>query len=163
MLDFSDPRVMAALALVGTPYVWGAGRPSDATRDDLPGLAAGVSTEASGDVCGWDCMGACQAYAVVVGDLDPKQPDRSAHSAAMQALDPVALEDARPGDIVIYDRNKDGHIEHAAIYIGCGMVVSMSGGKPSTHGQDKSACGQVRPIGEYVTLARWKPAVRPRQ
>lgn len=161
-LDLTNPRVTAALALVGVPYVYGAGRPSDVLRDDVASLAVGVSTQQSGDVCGWDCFGACQAYAVVVGDLDPRQPDRSAHGGAMEALDPVVLADARPGDIVLYDRDDDRRIEHADIYLGNGLVLSMSGGSSTTHGQNPLACGKVLPLGPHKTLARWKPAVRPR-
>lgn len=161
-LDLDDFRVRAALALVGVRYVYGAGRPSDVLRDDVASLAEGVSTPSSNGVCGWDCFGACQAYAVVVGDLDPRQPDRSAHGGAMEALDPVSLEDARPGDIVLYDRNDDRRIEHADLYLGNGLVLSMSGGSSTTHGQNPMACGKVLPLGPYKTLARWKTSVRPR-
>lgn len=160
MIDLSNPRVVAALALVGVRYVYGAGKPSDVSRDDVLALAQGVSTKASAGRLGWDCFGSCQAYAVVVGDLDPGQPDRNAHGGAMQALDPVKTPEV--GDIALYNRDGDADVEHAAIYVGDGMVVTMSGGGPHTHGDDPNACGQVRPAGNVLVWGRWKSSVKPR-
>lgn len=147
-VDHDDPRVQVALRLIGTRYHYGRGAPKDAHIGDAACLAQPT-----------DCSGSAQEYAVVVGDIDSSQPDRNAHALAM-VCDPVSLEDARCGDLVFYDRNTDGRMEHVAIYIGGGMVVSMSGGSQYTFGDDPNACGQVRPIGAHRVIGRWKASVR---
>lgn len=147
-IDLHDPHVQAALHLVGARYHYGRGTPKDGVLGDAECLRAPT-----------DCSGGAQKYAVVVGDIDADQPDRNAHALAM-VCDPVSLKDARCGDLVFYDRNADGRLEHVAIYIGGGMVVSMSGGTSHTFGDDPNACGQVRPIGAHRVIGRWKMSVR---
>lgn len=148
MVDLNDPRVQVALRLIGVRYHYGRGAPKDGTLGFAECLEAPT-----------DCSGSAQVYAVVVGDIDASQPDRNAHGLAM-ICDPVSLDDARAGDLVFYDRDADGRLEHVAIYIGGGMVVSMSGGTSRTFGDDPSACGQVRPIGAHRVIGRWKMAYR---
>ena len=155
MIDLDNPRVRAALAFVGVRYVYGAGRPRDAALGDVGRLAVGVENPLHPGVRGWDCSGSALAYAVTVGDIPTTRGDMSAHDIA-NACDPVALTDARVGDFVFYDRNADGRLEHVAIYIGGGMVVSMAGGSAHTFGDDPDACGQVRPIGAHRVIGRWK-------
>ena len=147
-VDLQDPRVQVALHLIGTRYHYGRGSPRDGALGEAACLLQPL-----------DCSGAAQVYAVVVGDIDATQPDRSAHDLAM-VCDPVSIEQARAGDLVFYDRNADGRLEHVAIYIGGGMVVSMSGGTQHTFGDDPDACGQVRPVGVYRVIGRWKASVR---
>lgn len=151
-IDHDDPRVQAALYLVGVPYVYGAGSAKDGVLGDPRHLQVGVLYKG---VRGWDCSGSVLAYAVTVGDIPDTTGDMSAHDIAYRC-DPVSLENARAGDLVFYDRNADGRLEHVAIYIGGGMVVSMSGGTSHTFGDDPNACGQVRPIGAHRVIGRWK-------
>lgn len=157
----TELRVQAALAAVGTPYVYGAGSPRDARPGDLARLARGVAVPASNGVRGWDCSGHVQAYAVTVGDLDPAAVDRGAHGLAMEALDAITVEEALLGDIVVDDADSDGRVEHVRLYLGGGMTFSMSGGSRATFGDNPSACGQIVPLRRCLTLARWKPSVRP--
>lgn len=166
-LDLACPRTRTCLAVVGVLYVYGAGTPADG-RDPAQ-LGIGVTSPKDPRLPaerrrGWDCFGQVQATAVALGDLDPGQVDRTAHTGAMEALDAIDEADAQVGDVVLYDSDGDGHIEHAGIYVGGGMVVTMSGGTSRTFGDDPNACGQLRPVHyrRVRTFARWKSSVRPR-
>lgn len=157
----TELRVQAALAAVGVRYVYGAGSPRDARPGDLARLSRGVEVPSSAGRRGWDCSGHIQAYAVTVGDLDPAAVDRGAHALAMTALDQITLAEAVLGDVVVDDADSDLRVEHVRLYLGDGMTFSMSGGNRSTYGDNPNACGQIVPLRKYLTLARWKPSVRP--
>lgn len=86
-----------ALQFVGNPYVWG-----------------GTSlTE------GADCSGFVQSVYEAFGITIPRvSKEQSAYG------EPIAVEDAKPGDLIFYA--KDGEIYHVVLYIGNGQVVHAS-------------------------------------
>ncbi|MEV6275327.1 NlpC/P60 family protein [Nocardia sp. NPDC051832] len=82
--------LQAAESQIGTPYVWGGSQPG-----------------------GFDCSGLLQwSYEQEGVDL-PRTSEQQQNVGT-----PVALEDAQPGDLVIYNGGS-----HAAIYAGGGQVV----------------------------------------
>lgn len=157
MIDHDDPRVQLALRLLGVPYVYGAGDPSDGVLGDGDVLARGVTCPRSNGRRGWDCSGSVLAYLVCVGDLSSTARDINAHGIANHC-DPVSEADLRAGDLVFYDANDDAVVEHVAIYIGDGMCVTMSGGRSTTFGDDPRACGKVLPVSYQPVLCygRWR-------
>lgn len=143
----SHPFVTLALCTLGALYGWACGTPKDARKRWPSGP--------------YDCSGHAQAILVMAGTLPADAPDRNALGLA-NACDPVALADLQPLDLIFYGVNG---ITHVAVYIGGGMVVTMSGGGPSTHGDDPNACAQARPIDyrkDRVVCGRIKPALRGR-
>lgn len=154
-IDHDDPRVQAALRFLGVPYVAGAGAPRDAARDAVHILSDGVMNPQHPGVRGWDCSGAALAYSVTVGDIEPTMGDMRAHDIA-NACDEVLPANVRAGDFAFYDRDGDRNVEHVAICVGGGMVVSMSGGTLQTFGTNPAACGKCIPVGAPLCYGRWK-------
>jgi len=139
-----SPSVDLALRTLGALYSWAEGTPGNArTRwPDGP----------------YDCGGHAQAVLVMADVLPSTAPDRGSAGLA-NACDPVALSDLQPLDLVFYGTP----ITHVAVYIGGGMVVTMSGGGPQTHGGDPLACAQARPIDyrkDRKVCGRLKPEHR---
>jgi cell wall-associated NlpC family hydrolase len=102
--DFSSLRnevVAYALQFEGNPYVWG-----------------GTSLTK-----GADCSGFAQSVFRDKGISIPRTSRAQATSGKM-----VSLSNLKPGDLVFYRKN--GIINHVAIYIGEGKVISAS--TPST-------------------------------
>ncbi len=105
LLDGTTGRplvVAAAKSLLGVPYVW-----SGAS-------AAGV-----------DCSGLVEyAYDAAFGKW-------LLHDADLQSKlgKAVAVSALQPGDLCCYDWNRDGTVDHIAIYIGSGKVIEASSSK----------------------------------
>lgn len=102
MLDGTTGRplvVAAAQSLLGVPYVWG-----------------GASAE------GADCSGLVQ-YAYSTAFDRWLLHDADAQSKAGREVAASAL---KPGDLCCYDWNKDGTVDHVAIYLGGGKVIEAS-------------------------------------
>ncbi len=89
-----------ALQFLGNPYVWG-----------------GTSL-----TLGADCSGFTQS---VFGDKGISIPRTSRAQAASGKR--ISINEVQPGDLIFYD--KDGYINHVAIYIGDGKVISASSPK----------------------------------
>lgn len=115
---------------VGYPYLWG-GDWADATP--------------SGYCCGWqpragfDCSGLTwwilKKQAVGWDNTPPRDyvgwdlPQRS--SAQMATVGNIRFEDIRPGDLLLYDGDGDGTVDHVDTYIGNGWALdsgSSNGG-----------------------------------
>jgi cell wall-associated NlpC family hydrolase len=105
LLDGTTGRplvVAAAQSLLGVPYVWGGAS------------AAGV-----------DCSGLVEyAYDAAFGKW-------LLHDADLQSKlgKAVAVSALQPGDLCCYDWNRDGTVDHIAIYIGRGKVIEASSSK----------------------------------
>lgn len=89
-----------AKQFIGNPYVWGGTSLTD----------------------GADCSGFCQSVFAHFGISLP----RTSREQAKFGVE-VPLSKAKPGDLVFYD--KDGVINHVAIYIGGGQIVNASSPK----------------------------------
>lgn len=121
------PFTTLALATLGALYGWACGTPQDARRRWPSGP--------------YDCSGHAQAVLVMAGILPADAPDRNALALA-NICDPVDRADLEILDLVFYGEG----ITHVAVYVGGGMVNTMSGGGSQTHGDDPNACSQARPI-----------------
>jgi cell wall-associated NlpC family hydrolase len=119
--------VQWGIRVVGYPYVWG----GEWDRPTMPEYCCGMQ-----DVGGFDCSGLAW-WLLRAGDASwdnapPRPyggwelPQRS--SAAMAASGaPVAWHDVRPGDLLFYDGDGDGRIDHVDTSIGNGWAIDSSG------------------------------------
>src|SRR3990167_7757929 len=74
-----NPKVIEVLRAVGTPYVWGAGRPIDGNYEAWwKGTNSKLAPTHRAHAVGFDCSGFVQAALVRVGLLDPQTEDRTA-------------------------------------------------------------------------------------
>jgi cell wall-associated NlpC family hydrolase len=128
-----------AVQYVGQPYIWG-GDWGEATPDgyccgwqpqggfDCSGLAWWVMKKAS---AGWD-NAPPRAYA------GWSLPERS--SAQMAAVGPrIRWDDIAPGDLLFYDGDGDGTVDHVDTYIGNGWAIdsgSSNAGVTFTYVED---------------------------
>ena len=137
-LDVLDDRVLWLLEARGTPYSWGAGKPS------LDGWPLGVKGISGG--IGYDCSGFAQAALVRLGILKEGTPDRTAAELfdATRSLRPH--EAPQTGDLCFYGRTRIGHV---TVLLGPECAIGANGGTSRTNGDDPSA---------YVDLCR--PAYR---
>jgi cell wall-associated NlpC family hydrolase len=99
-----------ARAQMGKPYIWG---------------SAGGRSDFSDAAAGFDCSGfVSYVYKNALGINLPAQT-----ASAYGATRAVAPEQARPGDVVLYNMdNPDPHVQHIAIYLGNGQVIQAGGG-----------------------------------
>lgn len=133
-LDVLDDRVLEVLKAWGTPYSWGAGKPtSEGWPDGVKGLFGGV---------GYDCSGFAQAALVRLRLLKEGDPDRTA-AALFDLGEPVRLEDARLGDLAFYGAYR---ISHVTVCLGGGVAIGASGGTSKTNADDPKAFVQLQPI-----------------
>lgn len=140
-LDLYDERVLDLLSAWGTPYSFGAGRPSDGVSSWPPAdPPAGI-----GGGLGWDCSGFAQAALVRLGFLSPSAGDRSAAALFLDGVS-VPVEDARLGDLAFYG---SGGISHVMVCLGRGVVIGASGGTSKTNGSTPSAFVDIKPRIAY--------------
>ena len=137
-LPHRDERVSALLDAWGTPYSWGAGRPTiTGWPRGLPGTGGGI---------GYDCSGFAQAALVRLGILREGMPDRTA-AGLFDATRPLRPDEApQTGDLCFYGRTRIGHV---TVILGPECAIGANGGTSRTNGDDPSA---------YVDLCR--PAYR---
>lgn len=99
--------VQAALAQEGRSYCWGGG--------DADGPTIGSPTSKCNEKTGpgFDCSGLVH-YAVNQAGLpvDDHEASEYAKNLGTEVSNPM------PGDVLFYDRQDNGHIEHMAIYLG---------------------------------------------
>ena len=133
-LDVLDDRVLWLLEAWGTPYSWGAGKPS------LDGWPLGVKGINGG--IGYDCSGFAQAALVRLGLLKAGTQDRTA-AALYDASDSVEIEDARLGDLAFYGQ---GRVSHVVVCLGGGVCIGANGGTSKTNADNPRAFVQVQPI-----------------
>lgn len=122
-------RVVAfAAGYVGYPYVWGGEWDGPTPVDYCCGA------QATG---GFDCSGITWWVLKAEGggwDNRPPRPYRGwtlaeRSSADMASVgDPVAWDDLRPGDLMFYDGNGDGVVDHVNTYIGNGWAIDAASG-----------------------------------
>ena len=129
-LDVLDDRVLWLLEAWGTPYSWGAGKPS------LDGWPLGVKGG------GNDCSGFAQAALVRLGLLKAGTQDRTA-AALYDASDSIEIEDATVGDLAFYGQ---GRISHVTVCLGGGVCIGANGGVSKTNADNPCAFVQVQPI-----------------
>jgi len=117
-----------AASYVGYPYVWGG------EWDGPTPLGYCCGPQATG---GFDCSGitwwVLKAESGGWDNRPPRAyrgwalPERS--SAQMAAVgDRVAWEDLRPGDLMFYDGNGDGTVDHVNTYLGNGWAIDSASG-----------------------------------
>jgi hypothetical protein len=115
-------------AYVGYPYVWG----GEWDRPAPDGYCCG-----SQPVGGFDCSGITWwVMKAASGGWDnepPREyrgwalPERS--SSQMAAIgEPVAWADIRPGDLLFYDGDEDGTVDHVNTYLGNGWAIDSGSG-----------------------------------
>ncbi len=120
--------VQFGIQYVGYPYVY-------AGEWDAP--------SPSGYCCGWqpvggfDCSGitwwVMKAAASGWDNVPPRDyrgwslPERSSADMAAATTDPVAFEDLKPGDLMFYDGDGNGVVDHVDVYIGDGWAIDSSG------------------------------------
>lgn len=122
-------RVVAfGAAYVGQPYVWGGewGEPTPV------GYCCGYQP-----VGGFDCSGIVWWVIKAASGGWDNQPPREykgwslaeRSSAQMAGVgDPVAWLDIRPGDLLFYDGNEDGTVDHVNVYLGNGWAIDSGSG-----------------------------------
>lgn len=103
----ADAFASAIEHMEGKPYEWGGGH--------------GDSGEKSVDCSGAVCVARRQA-----GYKDDWGDKTAAEMA--KATQPVT-QDPRRGDLVFFDRQGDGKIEHVGVYLGAGWIMEASSGK----------------------------------
>jgi cell wall-associated NlpC family hydrolase len=113
---------------VGYPYVWG-GEWADPTSD---GYCCGFQPQG-----GFDCSGAAWwLMKKAAGGWDntpPREyegwslPERS--SAQMASVgERISWDEIRPGDLLFYDGNDDGTVDHVDVYVGEGWAIDSGSG-----------------------------------
>lgn len=138
-LPTNDERFVELLEWWGTPYSYGAGRPSDALscwppNDPPRGMNGGR---------GVDCSGAVQIFLVRLGLLAQDAPDRSA--AALYDLGkPVPDGAEQMGDLAFY--GPPGRVSHVMLVVGPGVVMGARGGDQTTNGDQPRAFVQLEPL-----------------
>jgi cell wall-associated NlpC family hydrolase len=131
-LPLNDARLIDLLAWWGTPYSYGAGRPSDALTHWPPAAPPrGVNGGA-----GIDCSGFAQVALVRLGLLASAEIDRSA-AALFDLGSAISLDHASLGDLVFYGPR--GHVQHVVLYIAPGVILGADGGTSTTNGNDPRA------------------------
>ncbi len=124
---------------VGYPYVWG-GEWAEPTGE---GYCCGVQP-----VGGFDCSGLAwwvlKAPTEAWNNVPPRTyegwdlPQRS--SAEMAAVGKhLPFERARPGDLLFYDGDADGRVDHVNVYLGGRWALDSSGGAAGVTIRDVSA------------------------
>ena len=89
--------IATANSLIGTPYVWGGESPSEG---------------------GFDCSGFTQYVFKQAGfTLNRISADQAEQGIA------VSRANIQPGDLVFYDFNGSGTVNHVGIYIGNGTII----------------------------------------
>jgi cell wall-associated NlpC family hydrolase len=116
-----------AVRYVGYPYIWG-GEWNEATS---PGYCCGYQP-----VGGFDCSGFTwwvMKQAVSGWDNTPPRdyagwdlPQRISASMAAEGKR-VRWNDKRPGDLLFYDGNDDGRVDHVDTYIGGDWAIDSGG------------------------------------
>jgi hypothetical protein len=131
-LPFLGPRQEAivrwGIDFVGQPYVWG-GEWGFRTRE--PAALGGQPRS------GFDCSGL--AWWLVRADdggswdISPPRPyrgwslpQRTSADMAGNTGERVAYEELRPGDLMFYDGDTDGTVDHVDVYIGNGFALDSS-------------------------------------
>ena len=123
------PIVRWAVDYVGYPYVWG-GEWDTATGQ---GYCCG-----SQPVGGFDCSGltwwVMKSPTQTWSNAPPRPyagwvlPERT--SAAMASVKPkLTWDEIRAGDLLFYDGNDDGRVDHVDVYIGNGWAIDSSSGQ----------------------------------
>ena len=119
--------VSFAVRYVGYPYVWG----GDWDEPTSTGYCCG-----SQPVGGFDCSGVTWwVMKQAVADWDPTPPRDYAGwelpqrtSASMAAAGKrVRWDDKRPGDLMFYDGDDDGTVDHVDTFIGGGWAIDSGG------------------------------------
>jgi cell wall-associated NlpC family hydrolase len=95
-----------ALMFLGAPYRWGGGRTPACRSYDCSGLLAAID-RMSGGVYGF----------------------KGSASELYRSLPKIGPKDARRGDLVFFDWNKDGRADHVGVYLGDGRMVHARGGR----------------------------------
>lgn len=135
--DPLDPRVQDALRAWGTPYSYGAGKPSVlGWPDGVPGIKKGI---------GYDCSGLVQVILVRRGVLPEGEVDRTAQSLFDLAV-PLALgEPPAFGDLCFYGKSEKD-ISHVTLCISRTVCIGANGGTSKTNGDDPKAFVRIEPI-----------------
>ncbi len=120
--------VQFGIQYVGYPYVY-------AGEWDAP-TAAGYCCGAQ-PVGGFDCSGitwwVMKAAAGGWDNVPPRDyrgwslPERSSADMAATTPVPIAFEDLKPGDLMFYDGDGNGVVDHVDVYIGNGWAIDSSG------------------------------------
>jgi len=119
--------VSFAVRYVGYPYVWG----GDWDEPTSTGYCCGAQP-----VGGFDCSGVTWwVMKQAVADWDPTPPRDYAGwelpqrtSASMAAAGKrVRWDDKRPGDLMFYDGDDDGTVDHVDTFIGGGWAIDSGG------------------------------------
>lgn len=140
-LDLGDERIRELMQAFATPYVWGAGQPSDALRPDWylgqPSLADGAPKPCP---AGFDCNGYASVALVRLGIIPATAPKRNCATLITVAT-PINEGVARLGDLVFY--GKIARPTHVMVYVGGGLVLGAQGGGSTTWGNDPGAYVKV--------------------
>jgi cell wall-associated NlpC family hydrolase len=145
VINMKDGRVLALLASIGVPYHYGRGDLKSAAWPPGP--------------C--DCSGFAQQALAAIGILRRDAWDDITADGLRMQCDKIEEKDAAIGDLVFYGMN--GKASHVTVCIGAGQTIGANGGKPSTLGDDRAACVQVRPIryrADYMHVGRLKARAR---
>jgi hypothetical protein len=119
--------VSFAVRFVGYPYVWG----GDWNEPTPSGYCCGYQP-----VGGFDCSGLTWwIMKRAVSDWDPTPPrDYAGWDLAQRTSAPMAAagervrwDDTRPGDLLFYDGNDDGTVDHVDTFIGGGWAIDSGG------------------------------------
>lgn len=138
-----NPKVIEVLRAVGTPYVWGAGKPADGVRAEWwRGTTSPLAPLERKDARGFDCSGFVQAALVRLGRLSPEAEDRTA--GQLYDVSPHIINGGEQfGDLAFYGT---GRTTHVALVLGPGLAISASGGTANTFGDKLSAFVQIHRI-----------------
>ncbi|MEO8273490.1 MAG: NlpC/P60 family protein [Chloroflexota bacterium] len=137
-LPLDDPRFIELLAWWGTPYSYGAGRPSDVVR--WPPATAPTGVHGGRGV---DCSGFAQVALVHLGLLAADEHDRSA-AALYDLAKPIAVGLEQMGDLAFY--GSGGRVSHVMVVVAPGIVMGARGGDQTTNGDNPRAFCQLEPL-----------------
>lgn len=156
------PEVDKLLAVVGTPYCWGAGDLNN-VQAIKPSVPSSFPTGSKGGK-GLDCSGLAQWALWVMGSVKADAWNDLSADALAYACDGISDADsAVPGDLYFYKNSGASKIHHVTVALGGGLCLHASGGS-STNGDDPTRSVQVvhyRRAGTFLTCGRLKDKFRP--